>query len=66
MLSHYKPSSGSEEVFNNDMRTLFTDATIQQLTGYGLFAFSFMDEEMLNNSETSYNLVKNGIQKYGK
>jgi|SRR6185369_16396253 len=66
MLSHYKPSNGSEEVFNNDMRTLFTDATIQQLTGAGLFAFSFMDEEMLNNSETSYNLVKTGIQKYGK
>lgn len=66
MLAHYKPSNHSEEVFNNDMRTLFTDNLIQQLTRDGLFAFSFMDDEMLNNSETSYNLVKNGIQKYGK
>jgi len=66
MLSHYKPSSGSEEVFNNDMRGLFTDDVIQQLTRNGFFAFSFMDDEIINKSETSYQLVKTGIQKYGK
>ena len=66
MLSHYKPSGGSSEVFDNDMRKLFTDDVIQQLTRNGLFAFSFMDDEMINKSETSYNLVKTGIQKYGK
>lgn len=66
MLSHYKPSSGSQEVFDNDMRKLFTDEVIQQLTRNGLFAFSFMDDENINNSETSYQLVKNGVQKYGK
>lgn len=66
MLSHYKPSSGSEEVFNNDMQKLFTDDVMHQLIRNGLFAFSFMDDENINNSETSYQLVKNGIQKYGK
>lgn len=66
MLSHYKPFNGSEEVFNRDMNELFTDKILQQLTQNGLFAFSFMDNEMINKSETSYNIVKTGIQKYGK
>lgn len=66
MLAHYKPSNGSSEVFDNDMKKLFTDDVMQQLTRNGLFAFSFMDDEMLNKSEESYNLVKTGIQKYGK
>lgn len=66
MISHYKPSSGSTEVFNNDMRQLFTDSTMEKLTANGLFAFSFMDDEMINKNADSYNLVKNGIQKYGK
>lgn len=66
MLAHYKPSSGSSDVFDNDMRKLFTDDIMQQLIRSGLFAFSFMDDEMINKSENSYNLVKVGIQKYGK
>ncbi len=66
MLSHYKPSNHSHEVFDADMRTLFTDEMIRQLTSKGLFAISFMDAEMIDNSETSYQLVKNGIQKYSR
>lgn len=66
MLSHYKPSSGSEDVFNADMRMLFTDDVMRKLIHNGLFAFSFMDAENIDNSETSYQLVKSGIQKYGR
>jgi hypothetical protein len=66
MLTHYKPSSGSNEVFDADMRSLFTDEMMKQLIRNGLFAFSFMDDELINNSETSYQLVRTGIQKYGK
>ncbi len=66
MLAHYKPSNSSSEVFDADMRQLFTDSTIQQLKNNGLFAISFMDDEMINKSETSYQLVKDGINKYGK
>jgi hypothetical protein len=66
MISHYKPSSGSNDVFDSDMKKLFTDEMMQKLINNGLFAFSFMDEEMINKSETSYQLVKSGIAKYGK
>lgn len=66
MLAHYKPSNGSHEVFDNDMRRLFTDEVINQLMQNGLFAFSFMDNELISNSETSYQLVKAGIERYGK
>lgn len=66
MLSHYKPSNSSEEVFTSDMRTLFTDEIMRQLQNNGLFAISYMDDELLNHSETSYQLVKNGILKYGQ
>lgn len=66
MLAHYKPANGSSAVFDADMERLFTDEIMQQLMRNGLFAFSFMDDEMINKSEHSYNLVKNGIQKYGK
>ncbi len=66
MLSHYKPANNSQEVFDNDIHRLFTDSVIQQLTGKGLFAFSFMDNENINNSEATYQTVKAGIAKYGR
>jgi len=65
MLAHYKPSNHSQDVFNSDMNKIFTDEIIHQLISNGLFAFSFMDNDMLEN-ETSYQIVKNGIQKYGR
>ena len=65
MLAHYKPSNHSQEVFNNDMNKIFTDEIINQLISNGLFAFSFMDNDMLEN-ETSYQIVKNGILRYGR
>jgi len=66
MVAHYKPSNGSTEVFDNDIRTLFTDENMQKLVSNGLFAFSFMDNEMINKSDTSYQLVKSAIQKYAR
>jgi hypothetical protein len=66
MLAHYKPNNSSQAVFNDDMRKLFTDEVMGQLIKNGLFAFSFMDDEIINASEISYQLVKNGIIKYGK
>ncbi len=66
MLAHYKPSNSSNSVFDNDMRSLFTDGVIKELINNGLFAISFMDSELLDNSETSFQLVKQGVQKYGK
>ncbi len=66
MLAHYKPSNSSHAVFDDDMRKLFTDSMMQELIRNGLFAFSYMDNEMLESSETSYQLVKSGVEKYGK
>lgn len=66
MLAHYKPSNGSTQVFDADMKQLFTDEVMQQLINNGLFSMSFMDEEMLNKSDSSYELVKSGIQRFGK
>ena len=66
MLAHYKPSNSSTQVFEADMKELFTNDVMTKLMSNGLFAISFMDDEMINKSETSYQLVKNGIQSYGK
>lgn len=66
MLSHYKPSSGSESVFNSDMNKFFTDETMSQLVKNGLFAFSFMDSEIIDKYGSSYEIVKSGVIKYGK
>lgn len=66
MLAHYKPSNHSHEVHDADMRSLFTDEMMSSLRSKGLFAISFMDSELIDNSEASYQLVKDGIQKYGR
>ncbi len=66
MLAHYKPANDSQEVFDNDMRKILTDEVILKLVNNGLFAFSFMDYNQIGNSEASFQLVKKGIQKYGK
>ena len=65
MLAHYKASNHSPEVFDSDMNKIFTGEVMRQLINNGLFAFSFMDKDMLDN-ETSYQIVKTGIQKYGR
>jgi hypothetical protein len=66
MLAHYKPHSNSQTLFETDMRQFFTDEVIGQLTKNGLFAFSFMDNDLVEGSDASYKIVKNGITKYGK
>lgn len=66
MLAHYKPHSNSQQLFDTDMRQLFTDDIITQLVNKGLFAFSFMDYDLPSGSNSTYQMVKNGIQKYGQ
>ena len=64
MLSHYKPDNRSQQTFDKDMRKLFTDEYINQITTKGLFALSIMDHHNLDNSPTTYNIVKTAINKY--
>lgn len=66
MLSHYKPSNSSEMVFNDDIQKLFTDTTVRELIKNGLFAFSFMDSEIIDDHDSSFQVVKSVVNKYGK
>ena len=66
MLAHYKPANESNAVYDNDLKVIFTDEKMRELTKNGLFAISFMDSELIDESETSYQIVKNGIIKYAK
>jgi len=63
MLAHYKPDNGSQQTYDNDVHTIFTDTYLRELTSNGLFAFSFMDEVNLS-SETSYQFVRNSVTRY--
>jgi hypothetical protein len=47
MLAHYKPDNGSGAVFAADVRTIFTDRYLAEVTRHGLFAMSFMDSTNL-------------------
>jgi len=64
MLAHYKPSNASPAVFNADLNTIFTDSIMSELTRNGLFAMSFMDDEIINDSEEAYQTAKGVITKY--
>jgi hypothetical protein len=64
MLAHYDPSD--QGAFDRDVRGLFTDASVSQLTQDGLFAFSFMKNDQLAASESTYQFVKGAVQRYGR
>lgn len=66
MLAHYKPDNGSQLTYDADLAAMLTDAYLTQMTGAGLFAWSFMDSANLAASETSYQFVKAAVQRYGR
>jgi len=66
MIAHYKPDNGSQSTFNVDMRDIFTPASMAVLQQNGLFAFSFMDTNNMNSSETAYQAVKKIIESYAR
>jgi hypothetical protein len=57
MLAHYKPDNGSAATFEADLKAMFTDSFIAEITGDGLFAFSFMDNNNLSNSAAMQQLA---------
>ena len=63
MLAHYKPDNGSQQTYDTDTQTIFTDSYLRELTNHGLFAFSFMDEANLS-SETSYQFIRKSVIRY--
>ncbi|MDQ2935695.1 MAG: hypothetical protein M3R49_12115 [Chloroflexota bacterium] len=66
MLAHYKPDSGNQAVWEADVRSVFTDASVADLVARGLFAFSFMDERNMQASESAHELVRAAISRYGR
>jgi hypothetical protein len=66
MLAHYKPDNGSGAVFEADLRTIFTDRYLAEVTGRGLFAMSFMDGGNLAASGELQGLARAAVRRYGR
>lgn len=65
MLAHYKPNNGSQATFDADTAGMLTDEFLGEMRGYGLFAWSFMDQANLA-SEAAYQAVKLAVQRHGQ
>ncbi len=65
LLAHYKPDNGSQTTFDADTREMLTDSYLTEVTGLGLFAWSFMDHQNLSASQASYERVVAAVQRYG-
>jgi hypothetical protein len=65
MVAHYKPDSGAQSVWVNDMRTIFTDDYLAKVSAAGLFAFSFMDQHNLTSDAGSLQLTRDVLARYG-
>ncbi len=65
MVSHFKPDNGSQNTWTADLKSLFTDTYIRQVTSMGLFALSFMDQANFAANSAALALVRSGIDKYG-
>ena len=65
MVAHYKPDHRSPATFAADLRTMLSDAYLDELHGAGLFAFSFMDHTDLSADESMFQLAKAAVQHRG-
>jgi hypothetical protein len=66
MLAHYKPDNGSSSVFEADLRAIFTDRYLADVTRHGLFAMSFMDATNLAASGELHGLARAAVRRYGR
>jgi hypothetical protein len=64
MLAHYKPDNSSAATFEADLRTMLSDAFINEVTASGLFAFSFMDNSGLAASAAMLQLASAAVQRH--
>ncbi|MBL8158838.1 hypothetical protein JNJ66_00060 [Candidatus Saccharibacteria bacterium] len=65
MISHYKPDNASQTSWNTDIDAIFTDDNITTLQNHGVFAFSFMDADLIRD-EAAYQKVKAAVTKYAR
>ena len=66
MLAHYKPDNGSGATFEADLRTIFTDRYLAEVTRDGLFAMSFMDGANLAASSELQRLARAAVRRYAR
>jgi hypothetical protein len=65
MLSWYSPA-GSARVADGDVRALFTDARLAELTRDGLFAWSFAPDTIEASSSKTAAFITDAIRRYGR
>jgi hypothetical protein len=66
MLAHYQPNNGDCVTFASDVHAIFTDQYMADVVGRGLFAFSFMEDNCLDQDPTLYQFVKDAVIRYGR
>jgi hypothetical protein len=66
MLAHYQPNNGDCVTFASDVHSIFTDQYMADVVGRGLFAFSFMEDNCLDQDPTLYQFVKDAVIRYGR
>jgi hypothetical protein len=64
MLAHYKPDNGSCATATADLTTMLTGPFLTEVTANGLFAWSFMDQGIVNCSPQVTTLVKSAVSTY--
>jgi hypothetical protein len=65
MLAHYKPDNGSTATYRADITAMMTDDYLREVTGYGLFAWSFMDTAQMSSDPSIFALVRDAVLHYG-
>jgi hypothetical protein len=65
MLAHYKPDNGSQATFNSDIRSILTDAFVDEITRAGLFAMSFMTTDNVDADPSTFQFIKSAVLRYG-
>ena len=72
MLAHHMPDADTnstatvDSVFANDISTLLTPTSVSNLVGDGLFAWSFLNDNPMKDSTTTFNLVDAGVTAFGR
>jgi hypothetical protein len=64
MLAHHKPNGFYPAVFSADLQAMMTDAFLSEMNGYGLFAWSFMDQREINSSTAVFDQTKNAVRTF--
>ena len=65
MLAHYKPNNRSQTTFDRDLQVMLTEDYLAEVTGAGLFAWSFMDTHNLTASDSIFAFTTDAVRRFG-